>query len=233
MKIDINSPQFKEELKNTVRYTDNVCKVNNFVYNENNEINENIKIGLTRNKIVYGEYFCPCFMVMGETKEEQVKDSENRMCPCTPALTNEIPNEGSCHCKIFNDPTFVKNKEESINSSVPKELEGILSRPEISSHELRRLLDARNEGKLNFKLVDVRELLEERNGKIPDTDVILPTSMFFKDVDSIKDFKDIPTVVYCHAGSRSAQVCQILKDRFDFKNAINLAGGIMGCGYLE
>ena len=110
MKIDINTDEFKKELKLTSTYTDNVIKTNSLIYNENPEINENIKIGLTRNKIVYGEYFCPCFMVQGESKPEQIANKENRMCPCTPALTKEIPTQGNCHCGIFCDPNFKKDR---------------------------------------------------------------------------------------------------------------------------
>lgn len=233
MKIDLDSVEFKAKLQETIKYTDDVVYKHGFVYNEDNEINKNIQIGLTRNKMIYGEYFCPCFMVMGNTQEERLEDKENRLCPCEPARTKEIPSQGHCHCAIFCDPKFTKEQDKKEEKYIPKDLQVILDKPEISSYELKILLDARNEDRLNFKLIDVRELLEERNGRIPDTDMVLPTSQFFAKVDDIKDFKDIPVVVYCHSGSRSAQVCSILRDRFEFSTVINLASGIMGCGYLE
>ena len=63
-------------------------------------------MGLTRNKLMYGKRYCPCFIVEGETKEEKRK--LNRICPCKPALEKEIPEDGVCHCGIFCTKEFVE-----------------------------------------------------------------------------------------------------------------------------
>ena len=99
-KIDINSDEFQTELELTKQFTNKVLEEHNLVYNPDDEVNESIQMGLTRNKLIYGKRFCPCFMVIGNTPAEQ-ENSENRLCPCKPALTNEIPSKGLCHCGIF------------------------------------------------------------------------------------------------------------------------------------
>ena len=99
-KIDTNSEEFQIELELTKQFTDKVLEEHRLTYNPDSEVNESIQMGLTRNKLIYGKRFCPCFMVIGETPKEQ-ETSENRLCPCVSALTNEIPSKGSCHCGIF------------------------------------------------------------------------------------------------------------------------------------
>ncbi len=74
IKIDIESKEFKEECKKTEVFIDEVCKKYNFVQNPEKEINDSIKLGLTRTQMIYGEKYCPCFMVIGSTKEEREKE---------------------------------------------------------------------------------------------------------------------------------------------------------------
>ena len=95
--IDMNSDVFLEELKKTQIFTHKVRERFSFNPNENEELNLGIEEGLTRNKLLYGKRFCPCFIIIGKTKEEQ-KTKENRVCPCKPALEKEIPQDGQCHC---------------------------------------------------------------------------------------------------------------------------------------
>jgi adenylyltransferase/sulfurtransferase len=42
--------------------------------------------------------------------------------------------------------------------------------------------------------------------------------------------KDIPVVVHCRSGARSAAVINALSTRYGFENLINLKGGILGYG---
>jgi len=70
-KLDVNSDEFINELEITKNFTQKVCEQFGFVYNPENDVNESVQQGLIRNKIIYGKRFCPCFMVIGETKEEQ------------------------------------------------------------------------------------------------------------------------------------------------------------------
>jgi len=103
--VDMNSEEFKNELAKTWGFVEKVSKSRGWVQNPNDDVNEGVAMGLARNKLIYGKRFCPCFMVEGETKEEQ-KAADNRICPCKPAIEKEIPEDGMCHCGIFCTPEF-------------------------------------------------------------------------------------------------------------------------------
>jgi len=83
-KIDINSDAFQNELARTLRFTDKVVEQFGWAYNPDPEINEGIQLGLTRNRLMYGKRYCPCFFVTGDKEED-------RICPCKPAIEKEIP----------------------------------------------------------------------------------------------------------------------------------------------
>ncbi len=74
-KIDTNSEEFQIELELTKKFTDKVLEEHGLTYNPDSEVNESIQMGLTRNKLIYGKRYCPCFMVIGETlkNKKQVK----------------------------------------------------------------------------------------------------------------------------------------------------------------
>ena len=57
-KIDINSEEFQLELELTKQFTDKVVADHGFSYNPDDEINESIQMGLSRNKMIYGKRFC-------------------------------------------------------------------------------------------------------------------------------------------------------------------------------
>eukprot|EP01022_Parablepharisma_sp_SALTPOND_P006283 TRINITY_DN125594_c0_g1_i1.p2 TRINITY_DN125594_c0_g1~~TRINITY_DN125594_c0_g1_i1.p2 ORF type:complete len:143 (+),score=15.09 TRINITY_DN125594_c0_g1_i1:61-429(+) len=118
--------------------------------------------------MIYGKRYCPCFMVIGETEEEREKE-DNRLCPCTPALNEEIPSLGHCHCAIFCTPEYVKQntQEEAIDEEnqhslglTKKQCEELLEKEQVTAKELEALLEARELGYLNFLLVDTREWME-------------------------------------------------------------------------
>jgi ferredoxin-thioredoxin reductase catalytic subunit len=97
--IDMNSQEFKEELKKTEEFTRGVVEKFGWAFNPNPEVNEAINMGLARHKLLYGKRFCPCFMVIEE--DGKYKSADNRICPCKPAIKEEIPQKGVCHCGIF------------------------------------------------------------------------------------------------------------------------------------
>lgn len=232
-KIDIESDEFQTQLELTKQYTDKVCEKYNFVYNPENDVNESIQLGLTRNKMIYGKRYCPCFMVIGETPEEREKE-DNRLCPCTPALKEEIPSLGHCHCAIFCIPEYVKQntQEEALEESqhslglTKKQCEELLEKEQVNAKELEALLEARELGYLNFLLVDTREWMEWVGSRIKGTDYLVPTTSFYQALEQIEDKKDTPIIVYCHSGSRSAY-CQKVMLNSNYKNVINLDYGIM------
>lgn len=237
-KIDTNSDEFQIELELTKQFTDNVISTHGFSYNPDSEVNESIQMGLTRNKLIYGKRFCPCFMVIGQTPSEQ-ESSENRLCPCTPALTNEIPSKGSCHCGIFCTIEKAEQMGKEIDTHdaiathsrglTKEECENLLTKEEVNSVELESLLEARELGFVNFNLVDNREWMEWVGTRIKGTDYLIPTTSFYQALESISDQKDVPVVVYCHSGSRSAYCQRIMLD-LGFKSVANLDYGISSFG---
>ena len=233
--IDINSPEFQEELKKTWQFVEKVNKQFGFVQNPDKEINEGVAMGLARNKLMYGKRYCPCFIVQGETEEER-KKADNRICPCKPALEKEIPEDGVCHCGIFCTPEYAQKKalKESAEEAVhthsrglsKEEAELLVHKEQLDGEELEALLEARELKMVDFTLIDVREPMEFEMGHIKGTDELLPTSRFYDWINEIQDRKDENIILYCHTGSRSYQVQQILKQQ-GFKSIGNLTYGII------
>ena len=234
-KIDVESEDFQVEFELTKQFTDKVCEEHGLVYNPEDDVNESIQMGLTRNKMIYGTRFCPCFMVIGQTKEEQDNNSENRLCPCTPALEKEIPSQGHCHCSIFCTPEHVKKIEEDLkvkeevqhSSGLTKEqCQELLTKEQVNASEIEALLEARELGFVNFLLVDTREWMEWVGARIKGTDYLVPTTSFYQSLEQIEDKKDIPVILYCHSGSRSAY-CQRIMLSNGYKTVLNYDYGIM------
>ena len=235
IQIDMNSDEFQAELEKTWGFVEKVNKQFGFVQNPNDEVNEGVAMGLARNRLIYGKRFCPCFMVIGETKEEQ-KSANNRICPCKPALENEIPEEGLCHCGIFCTPEYAEaeKKKSEIEEIVhqhskgltPEQAEQLLEEEQLDGDELEALIEARTLGMINFTLMDVREFMEFQMGHIVGTDVLVPTSQFYAKIEEHHDKKKRPVIVYCHTGSRSFQVQHAMKS-LGFEHICNLRPGII------
>ncbi len=233
--IDMNSDEFQAELEKTWKFVDKVNNQFGFVQNPNEEVNEGVAMGLARNKLIYGKRFCPCFMVIGETKEEQ-KAADNRICPCPPALEKEIPEDGLCHCGIFCTPEYAAEKaqhdeiEEIVHEHskglTKEQAETLLKEEQLDGDELEALIEARNLQMINFTLLDVREFMEFQMGHIVGTDALVPTSQFYAKIEEHNDKKQNPVIVYCHTGSRSFQVQHAMKS-LGFEHVCNLRPGII------
>lgn len=235
IKIDQNSQEFQNEFKNTQKFVEDVCTKYNFVLNPENEINEAITNGLTRTQMIYGKKFCPCFMVIGQNEAER-ENEQNRVCPCVPALTHEIPTNGHCHCAIFCTPEYAK-QHATKNSAVEishthsrglskEECQALLNQNRIDGDELESLLEAREIGFVDFVLVDTREWMEYKSKMIVGTDYLVPTSSFYQAISQLENEKERNVVVYCFSGSRS-EYCQHVMHQMGFVNVINLEYGIM------
>ena len=228
-KIDPESVEFKAELEKTIKFTDKVCSQFGFVYNPDAQINEGIQLGLTRNKMMHGKRYCPCFFITGNKEED-------RICPCKPALEHEIPVDGVCHCQIFCTPEYAaaqaKGEElqevthQHSRGLTTEECEYLLKKQNIDTDELESLLEARELEMVNFKLVDVREWMEWKSARIEGTDSLVPTSSFFQTLTEANLSMDEHIIVYCHVGSRSAHCQRILTD-MGYLKASNLYGGIV------
>lgn len=234
-KLDIESKEFLEERKNTVEFVERIHKNKNWVYNPDAEINESVIVGLTRNQIIYGKKYCPCFMVEGDTPEQQ-KAAGNRLCPCKPGVKEEIPTVGSCHCGIYCTPEYAAKMDIEQTAEVvvhthsrglsKEECVALLDEQHIDGDDVCALLEARELGFVNFNLVDVREWNEWVNRRIKGTDYLIPTTSFYETISTIENLKETPVLVYCFSGSRSSYCQRMMKD-LGFSHVTNLRRGIM------
>lgn len=105
--------------------------------------------------------------------------------------------------------------------------ETLLTKPSVNSSELETLLKEREEGNVDFLLVDVREMPEYDNGHITGADLLKPTSTFQSWAQEFLDHYKEKTVIFtCRSGNRSGQVQDVFK-RNGMENVINHAGGII------
>lgn len=237
IKIDMNSAEFQNEMEKTVKFTDKVNAQFGWVYNPQEEVNEGVQMGLARNKLMYNKRFCPCFMV--DDSGDKPKSVDDRICPCKPAIEKEIPEDGTCHCGIFCTPEFAAKKrvemgmEEIVHTHsrglTKEETKILVSQSELDGDELTSLLEARELGMVDFKLVDVREYMEWQMGHIKGADKLVPTSSFFGTLDEAKLDKNENIILYCHVGSRSAHCARILTD-MGYTKIGNLSHGIVSYG---
>lgn len=93
---------------------------------------------------------------------------------------------------------------------------------EITPTELKALQES---GK-PFQLIDVREPYEAEACTIGGT--LIPMGEVVERVAEIR--KDVPVVVHCKSGARSAAVINALSSRYGYTNLLNLKGGIMAYG---
>jgi len=234
VKIDMNSPEFIAEMEKTIKFTDKVCESRGWVYNPQEEVNEGVQMGLARNRMMYSKRFCPCFMV--DATGEKPKSVDDRICPCKPAIENELPNDGKCHCGIFCTPEYAEAKrvelgmEEVVHTHsrglTKEECEKLVSQAELDGDELAALMEARELGMVDFTLVDVREHMEWQMGHIKGADKLVPTSSFFAALEDAQLDKSKNIILYCHVGSRSAHVARIMTD-MGYAEIGNLTHGIV------
>ncbi len=109
-------------------------------------------------------------------------------------------------------------------------MQTLLEKNDINSEELQALLKAREEGKLDFVLVDVREDMEWNMGHIKGADMLKPTSTFQQwGQDLFAQIKDKTVVFTCRTGNRSAQVQNVFRQN-GHRAVINHFGGIVTYG---
>jgi len=68
---------------------------NSFKLNPDKKVVEGIVQGLLRNEEKYGQRYCPCRRVTGNTEEDK-----KIICPCVYHLS-EIGRDGHCLCGLF------------------------------------------------------------------------------------------------------------------------------------
>ncbi|HEY9189665.1 MAG TPA: rhodanese-like domain-containing protein [Sulfurovum sp.] len=106
-------------------------------------------------------------------------------------------------------------------------MQTLLEQHDINSEELEILLEAREEGKVDFLLVDVREEMEYNMGHIKGVDMLKPTTAFQEWAhDLLTGTKDKKVIFTCRTGNRSAQVQQVFMQH-GHTGVINHYGGIV------
>lgn len=90
---------------------------------------------------------------------------------------------------------------------------------EITATELKKKLDAKE----NIQVIDVREPYELEICSFGAEHI--PMGEIMENIDKIK--KDIPVIIHCRSGKRSAAVISSLETQFGFNNLYNLKGGIL------
>ncbi len=223
-------------MKKQQAFTNKVCAQFGFVYTPLDEVKESIQQGLTRNKLIYGKRYCPCFMVIKEvlqkSKPKQVIDYV--LVPLHSRL--KFHNMGNATVPIFCTPEHARElaQEESIEEVAhthtrglsKEECEVLLKKEQLDGSELESLLEAREDGKVAFNLVDTREWMEWIGNRIKGTDYLIPTTSFHNALSQLNGQENTPVIVYCYSGSRSAYCQRILK-HMGYKTVINLEYGIM------
>ena len=107
-------------------------------------------------------------------------------------------------------------------------LKNLLKQDNISSQELVKLLEARKNGQIDFKLIDIREPFEYKEAHIVGTDELLPTSRFQEWASQLIERKDENMIIYCRTGNRTGQVQAILRQ--NGLSLPHLTYGIMSYG---
>ncbi|WP_263832844.1 rhodanese-like domain-containing protein [Sulfurospirillum oryzae] len=96
---------------------------------------------------------------------------------------------------------------------------------EVSGEELHVMLNLRAQKKLDFVLIDIREMHEYSQSSIKGTDMLLPTSTIHQHMEELKKLSGKLLIFYCHVGGRTSQMIFILR-RMGFSNIAHLSGGI-------
>lgn len=89
---------------------------------------------------------------------------------------------------------------------------------ELSAAELKAWLD---EGKA-CQVIDIREVHEREVGFFAEYHI--PMGEIVERINELRT--DIPVVIHCRSGARSAAVITSLESRFELHNLHNLSGGI-------
>ncbi len=106
-------------------------------------------------------------------------------------------------------------------------MQHLLKKEDVNSEELLQLLDARENGEVDFLLVDVREEMEYNERHIKGVDMLKPTTSFQSWAgDLLKSTQEQTVIFTCRTGSRSAQVQNVFL-RSGHEHVINHYGGIV------
>lgn len=83
-------------------------------------------------------------------------------------------------------------------------------------------LKALRESGSEFQLIDVREPAEFESANLDGE--LIPMGTILDEHEKIR--RDVPVIIHCRSGARSAAVINELEKRYGFENLYNLKGGI-------
>jgi adenylyltransferase/sulfurtransferase len=89
----------------------------------------------------------------------------------------------------------------------------------ITVHQLKKMMDEQQK----YQLIDCREEEEYEFCNIGGE--LIPVGDIPENIDRIK--KDVPVIVQCRSGGRSARVIAALQHQYGLTNLYNLTGGIL------
>lgn len=112
------------------------------------------------------------------------------------------------------------------NSICQKVYDECLQTHEISDEQLQELLTCKDNGQLDFLLVDIREMFEYTNLSIKGTDLLIPTSIIHEKLSLLEEKKDKFIILYCRTGNRTSFTMFALK-RMGFLKIAHLTNGIV------
>ena len=103
----------------------------------------------------------------------------------------------------------------------------LLATSNISSENLETVLKAREDGKADFLLVNVREDMEYEMRHLKGVDMLKPTSDFQSWAETLfEEAKDKVVIFTCRTGHRSGQVQNVFRSN-GHERVINHSGGIV------
>ena len=94
--MDREELELNEELeKEILRKVENYAREKGIKLNPDRKIVEILIKGLVRNKLKFGEAYCPCRVVTGDPEKDKLI-----ICPCA-YHEEELKKYGKCHCGLF------------------------------------------------------------------------------------------------------------------------------------
>lgn len=86
---------YTEEEKKILESVMKYAKEHGYLLNPDDKKLENVIKGIARNKLRFGEQYCPCRIRSGDKEKDRLI-----VCPCI-FHEEEIKDLGSCHCNLY------------------------------------------------------------------------------------------------------------------------------------